>query len=386
MPGKRDERMMVSPMTERAIRRFPIPDPHEELVLALKAKEGDAEAIEALVGANQRKVLHLARYFVKFRSKASLMDFVNEGNVGLMHAIPKYDPERGARFTRYAERWAYSYMMSLLMEQVSIVKVCGSQTTRHLFYRLSRTEQKIRTERPGIGDDELEERLADELDVSVDVILKYRMSRQPVVSLNAPVDDSPDSDMLQDIIVDERQAEHRADMLLCVRERYEAVMEALPCLDDRERLVITERFLSDAPPTLRQLGEQIGICRERVRQLEMRAMRKIRAHVEGNGASELVVGALSSTHHQKRRSVKPSNAPQVMLTRLAADPPQWLLECLQELPEFEQQLFVSLYMTDPPCTVREIAKLFGMSQGRLLRIATRMRRTISKANPAAQRR
>lgn len=258
--------------------RHPLLTVDEELALARAYREtGDKRAAHTLVTANLRFVVKVASGYRGYGLRLS--DLIQEGNLGLMKAVQKFDPDMGIRLVSYASWWIRAYIQAYVLQSWSIVKLGTTQAQRRLFFALGRTRREL--SRAGAGaDDDLDDRVARRLRVTTDDIREAaRRMEQRDQSLDAPapggdfspVDRIPSGDDLQD------------ERLSCARESERVrrgVTDALACLDVRERTIIEQRFMTDDPASLQDLGTRLGFSRERARQLEMRARRKLRTALE----------------------------------------------------------------------------------------------------------
>ena len=258
--------------------RHPLLTADEELALARAFREtGDKRAAHTLVTANLRFVVKVASGYRGYGLR--LPDLIQEGNLGLMKAVQKFDPDMGIRLVSYASWWIRAYIQAHVLQSWSVVKLGTTQAQRRLFFALGRTRREL--SRAGAGaDDDLDDRVARRLRVSTDDVREAaRRMEQRDQSLDAPSpggDSSPvDRIASGDDLQDER--------LSCARESdrvRRGVTDALACLDDRERTIIEQRFMADDPASLQDLGTRLGFSRERARQLEMRARRKLRTALE----------------------------------------------------------------------------------------------------------
>lgn len=262
------------------IRRYRVLTREEEMALAKKYFENkDPEAAEALVKANLRFVVKVAAEYSKFGAK--MIDLIQEGNVGLMHAVREFNPYKGARLITYAVWWIRGYIQEFLMRQYSLVRIGTTQNQRKLFYQLQKEKDALDamgiepnaaliSERLGIPEDEVRD-------------MAMRMSGRDI-SLDRPLDDDSGSSLgdfqknESDQPLDEQLA--RAEQLSLLREKIE---DLRPHLSDREKIILDERILNDEPLTLQEIGEKYGITREAVRQMESRVMKKIKDRME-NGS------------------------------------------------------------------------------------------------------
>jgi RNA polymerase sigma-32 factor len=253
------------------IRRYPLLTPEEEHALAVRYRErGDIDSAYRLVTANLRLVVMIARrYENAFRN---LFDLVQEGNIGLMEAVKKFDPYRGIRFPSYAVWWIRAYIIRYLMNNFRMVKVGTTQAQRRLFFNLQKEKQKLEAE----GFEITPKLIARRLDVkpSEVVEMEQRMSGRDV-SVDAPVGASEESTMLDLLSSDETPEEAVAD------KHYQKVVgekmrEFGETLEGKDKTIYEKRLLAEEPMTLQEIGEQYGISRERVRQIEERLKRRLR--------------------------------------------------------------------------------------------------------------
>lgn len=266
--------------------KYPLLDRDEEQRLArLYRDEGDVAAAHQLVVSNLRFVVKIAHTYRGYGLK--LLDIVQEGNIGLMHAVKKFDPDRGYRLISYAVWWIRAQIQSFVMRSWSLVKVGSGRVRRKLFFKLRSERSAMEQEAAGKGDATASrEALADRLGVSVDDLseMEVRMGARDF-SLDAPLSDDAGTahvDMLEDVAPDQEA------MVVAAEERQilDAVIEkSSDQLNDKETYILEHRLLSDEPPTLAVIGEHLGVSRERIRQLEQRVIKKLRAAaVELDGA------------------------------------------------------------------------------------------------------
>ncbi len=258
------------------ISRYPLLTPEEEKALAVRYREqGDVRAAYTLVLANLRLVVKIAYEFR--RNFANLMDLIQEGNIGLMRAVEKFDPYRGVKLSSYAAWWIRAYMIRYILNNWSLVKIGTTQNQRRLFFNLKKAKQEL--EAAGFKP---EPRLiAARLNVREDEVVEMEKRLAGAdVSLDAPLDDDSDASRLDFVAdheddVSETLAER--DFLDRVRHR---IREFRETLGDRQRAILDRRLLADDPVTLRELGEEFGVSRERVRQLEADLLKKLRRFLE----------------------------------------------------------------------------------------------------------
>jgi len=262
----------VAPDTLRAyldeIRRFKLLSREEEEKLVAKYKKtGDPEAAQKLITSNLRLVVKIAMEFHSHWLN-NLLDLIQEGNVGLMQALKKFDPSRGVKFSYYASYWIKAYILKYIMDNWRMVKVGTTQAQRKLFYNLRKERDKILREGLEPGPQLLAERLGvTESDVEE---MNMRLSAGREMSLDAPI--GPDSDQTQvSLLPSETEG---AESILSdgqikklLRDKLDLFRETI---SERERIILKKRILAETPVTLQEIGEEFGISRERVRQLEER--------------------------------------------------------------------------------------------------------------------
>ncbi len=262
------------------IRRFPVLQPEEEYMLAERFREhGDPEAAHKLVTSHLRLVAKIAMGYRNYGLPMS--DLIAEGNIGLMRAVKKFEPERGFRLSTYAIWWIKASLHEYLLSSWSLVKI-GSQTAqKKLFFGLRRLKNHLGILDSGDMTSDQVAQIAREMNVKEDdvIAMNQRMGSRDS-SLNAPVLEGG-GDEIQDFLADESDNQE----VLLERSQEQAhgrkLLEiGMAVLNDRERHIIHERFLRDDPVTLESLGVHYGISRERVRQIETRAFQKLQAAVK----------------------------------------------------------------------------------------------------------
>ena len=267
-------------MTE--INKYPVLSQEEEYELATKyRKKGDLEAARKLITSNLRFVVKIANEYRNYG--LNLMDLIQEGNMGLMQAVKRFDPERGYRLISYAVWWIRAYIQNYIIRSWRLVKIRTTQAQRKLFYKLRSTKQKL-----GITDEiprpENYKRLAEELGVSDEAVkeMEQRMGSKEL-SLDTEIKERGEATHL-DFLVDEVLSQEEVLTKIEEGEGIKAELEvALKALDDRERYVIENRTLRDKPITLEELGKRLNISRERVRQIENEALKKMRKEMKKKG-------------------------------------------------------------------------------------------------------
>ena len=291
----------INDMWDEADRRLirksmsaPILDFEREMELARAWRDHrDARALDELVQAYMRLVIAQA---VRFRNYGlPLNDLRQEGVVGLMQAAERFDPERGLRFSTYAGWWVKSAMQEFVLRNWSIVRLGSSATQKSLFFRLRRLRARIRAGGEAMADDEVRETVARSLSVRIEDV--ERMERQidgRDCSLHAPLGEGG-SESFEDRLRDEGpDPETLAENAVDGRRRSLWLRESIAALNEREQTIIRERRLRENGRTLEELGRWFGISKERVRQIEQRALLKLRASLLsrlGKDAAPLAAGA-----------------------------------------------------------------------------------------------
>ncbi|MDW7711515.1 MAG: RNA polymerase factor sigma-32 [Deferrisomatales bacterium] len=254
------------------VSRYPLIPQEEEVRLARKYREeGDLRAAYTLVLANLRLVVKIAYEFR--RNFSNLMDLIQEGNIGLMRAVEKFDPYRGVKLSSYSAWWIRAYIIRYVLNNWSLVKVGTTQNQRRLFFNLKKVKRELEAE----GFRPEPKLIASRLNVREDEVIEMekRLSGSDV-SLDAPVEPDSDSSRM-DFVADTGGdvSEQLADREL--RQQVRAKLrEFREGLEERERAIFDQRLLAEEPVTLRELGEQFGVSRERVRQLEADLKRRLR--------------------------------------------------------------------------------------------------------------
>jgi RNA polymerase sigma-32 factor len=256
----------------------PIPR-EEEHALALRwVEHGDVEAARKLVLSNLRLVVKIAMEYR--RTWTNVLDLIQEGNLGLMQAVQRFDPYQGVKLSSYAAYWIRAYVLKYLLDNIRMVRLGTTRAQRKLFFRLNKEKREL--ERLGI---EVEPRLiAERLDVSEDdvVDMEQRLGQNDL-SFDAPVGEEDGSATFGDFI-SSRGPSTEDDVAAQELRRVflEKVEEFAATLDDRDRRIIDERILAEEPKTLQEMGDVFGITRERVRQLEARVVSRLREYLKKN--------------------------------------------------------------------------------------------------------
>ncbi len=252
----------------------------EEHALAVRwVESGDPEAGRKLVLSNLRLVVKIAMEYR--RNWTNVLDLIQEGNLGLVQAVQRFDPYQGTKLSSYAAYWIRAYILKYLIDNIRLVRMGSSRAERKLFFRLNKEKREL--ERRGF---EVEPKLlAERLDVSEDDVLsmEQRLS-EGELSLDTPVSRADEGGAVFGDLIDSgtRGAEeHVADAELR-RAFMEQVHNFVETLGERERTIVDRRILADDPATLQELGDEFGVSRERVRQLERRVVDDLREYMREN--------------------------------------------------------------------------------------------------------
>ncbi len=257
------------------VRRYPYLSKEEELRLFHEYRvQGNREAAVKLIMANLRVSIAIAAEYL--HTGADHMDLIQEGNVGLMHAIKKFDPSKNVRFYAYAAWWSRAYILRYLLNNFRLVKIGTTQDQRKLFYNLKREKAKL--EREGFAPDT--KLLADRLNVRErDVIEMGQRLGNWEVSLDQPIGEDQEGSLLdvlpsQQVPADEQLAQTQLQTLFRAK-----LAEFIKTLDERDEDILRNRILSETPLTLDDLGTKYSITKERTRQLEARIIKRLRDYV-----------------------------------------------------------------------------------------------------------
>ncbi|HEX6978702.1 MAG TPA: RNA polymerase sigma factor RpoH [Alphaproteobacteria bacterium] len=257
------------------IRKFPMLQPEEEYMLAKRWREhGDTEAAHRLVTSHLRLVAKIAMGYRGYG--LPLSELISEGNVGMMQAVKRFDPDRGFRLATYAMWWIRAAIQEYILHSWSLVKMGTTAAQKKLFFNLRKLKSQMQAIEEGELPPEKVRAIAQQLDVSEqEVIQMNRRLASPDHSLNAPLREEGEGEW-QDWLVDESESQ---EIKLAeseeLRRRQRLLGEAMRTLNERERHILTERRLRDDPMTLEDLSQKYGISRERVRQIEVRAFEKL---------------------------------------------------------------------------------------------------------------
>ncbi len=261
------------------INQFPLLSQEEEFELAVTyRKHNDIQAAQKLITSNLRFVVKVAFEYKSYGVK--LLDLIQEGNIGLMMAVKKFNPYKGYRFISYAVWWIRAYIQNFIIKTWSLVKIGTTQAQKKLFYKIGKVRKALETNREN---DKRYELLAKDLDVTQEDIIEMeqRMSSKDI-SLNAPFDNGQELtplDLLQEESLNQEET-------LALEEekkiREQEVFNAMKRLNEKEVYVIKNRIMADSPLTLQEIGDHLKLSRERVRQIESEALKKLKKEFSTN--------------------------------------------------------------------------------------------------------
>ncbi len=260
----------------REISRFPMLSPEEEYELAHRVKEGDSDAAFRLVSSHLRLVVKIAMGFQR-RWMQNFLDLIQEGNVGLMRATHKFDPDKGIKFSYYAAFWVRAYILKFIMDNWRLVKIGTTQSQRKLFYNLNKERQRLIAQ----GFEPDTPALAARLNVNEAQVEEMSQRLEGFdVSLDAPLNEEAGGATRLDMLPSSGQEteETLADEELAAVLRGH-VQTLTQHLSEKELDILNSRLLSDDPVTLREIGAKYNITRERVRQIETRLLQKLKLHL-----------------------------------------------------------------------------------------------------------
>ncbi|MGB7127137.1 MAG: RNA polymerase sigma factor RpoH [Methylovirgula sp.] len=268
----------------REIRRFPMLEPQEEYMLAKRWREHeDREAAHKLVTSHLRLVAKIAMGYRGYG--LPIGEVISEGNVGLMQAVKRFEPERGFRLATYAMWWIRASIQEYILRSWSLVKMGTTASQKKLFFNLRKAKSQISALDEGDLRPDQVDTIAHRLGVSKQDVIDMNRRMSGDASLNAPLREEGEGEW-QDWLVDQSTSQEN---LLADREeasnRLGALHQALSVLNDRERRIFQARRLTDDPITLEQLSDEFDISRERVRQIEVRAFEKVQAAVKAGMAN-----------------------------------------------------------------------------------------------------
>ncbi|MCX8119052.1 MAG: RNA polymerase sigma factor RpoH [Desulfobacterota bacterium] len=258
------------------INQFPLLTHEEEIELARRYRDhNDISAAHRLITSNLRFVVKVALEYKSYGVK--LLDLIQEGNIGLMMAVKKFDPDKGIRFISYAIWWIRAFIQNFIIKTWSLVKIGTTQAQKKLFYKIGKVRKALESD---LENEAKYEALAKDLDVNKEDIIEMeqRMAARDL-SLDSPFDEGKELthlDLLQEdslnqeeILAQEQEKE--------LRER--EVQRALKRLNEKELFIIKHRIMADDPLTLQEIGDRLKLSRERVRQIESEALKKLKREI-----------------------------------------------------------------------------------------------------------
>jgi RNA polymerase sigma-32 factor len=268
------------------IRTFPMLEPDQEYMLAKRWREhNDTEAAHQLVTSHLRLVAKIAMGYRGYGLPVS--ELISEGNVGMMQAVKRFEPDRGFRLATYAMWWIRAAIQEYILHSWSLVKMGTTAAQKKLFFNLRKLKGQLQAIEEGDLSPENVKKIATELSVSEeDVVNMNRRLAAPDHSLNAPLKIDGDGEW-QDWLVDESDSQ---EIVLAeaqeLSKRRKLLSHAMKSLNSRERHILTERRLKDEPTTLEDLSKEYGISRERVRQIEVRAFEKLQRAIKAQAMEQ----------------------------------------------------------------------------------------------------
>ena len=258
------------------IRRFPVLQRDQEYELARRWREqGDREAADQLVTSHLRLAAKIAMGYRGYGLPMS--EIISEGNVGLMQALNRFEPERGVRFSTYAMWWIKASIQDYVLRSWSLVKIGTTAAQRKLFFKLRSAKNKIAALESGDLHPDHVASIARDLDVADQDVIEMNRRIVGDRSINVPISEEGEAGEWQDRLVDDSPSPEALVLEQDEKERrLTALTSAIEVLNGRERQIFEARHLAEAPETLEELAERFGVSRERIRQIEVRAFEKVR--------------------------------------------------------------------------------------------------------------
>ena len=265
----------------RQIHTIPLLSPEQEIYLAKRIKDGDEAAKNKLIESNLRLVASIARRYIG-KSNLSFLDLIQEGNLGLIRAIDKYDLSKGYKFSTYATYWIRQGITRAIADQSHIIR-----TPVHVVEALSKISKVKTALFQELGREPSIEEIAEATNLSIEKINSYTTASKNLLSLDKPLTEDDDADMTE--IIPDANQRNPEEELLAVSTR-DAILTILDTLSEREKTVVSMRFgLEDGiGHTLEDIGKTLGVTRERARQIETKAMRKLRQPLRANALKEVI--------------------------------------------------------------------------------------------------
>jgi RNA polymerase sigma-32 factor len=280
------------------IRKFPMLEPQDEYMLAKRWREhGDRDAAHKLVTSHLRLVAKIAMGYRGYG--LPIAEVVSEGNVGLMQAVKRFEPEKGFRLATYAMWWIKAAIQEYILRSWSLVKMGTTANQKKLFFNLRKAKSKISALEEGDLRPDQVKLIAKRLGVTEQDVIDMNRRLGGDASLNTPIREEGDAGEWQDWLVDERASQE--SNLVATEEldnRKKALTDALSVLNERERRIFVARRLAEEPVTLEDLADEFAVSRERVRQIEVRAFEKVQKAVKNRVAAMETPPALPSAAMQ----------------------------------------------------------------------------------------
>jgi RNA polymerase sigma-32 factor len=275
------------------IKRFPMLEPQQEYMLAKRWRDhGDREAAHQLVTSHLRLVAKIAMGYRGYGLPMS--EVVSEGNVGLMQAVKRFEPERGFRLATYAMWWIKASIQEYILRSWSLVKMGTTANQKKLFFNLRRAKSRISALDEGDLRPDQVKHIATKLGVTEQDVVDMNRRLSGDASLNAPLREQGEGEWQDWLVDDEDNQEHKLVESEEASNRHDALVDALGVLNARERRIFEARRLADDPMTLEDLSAEFGVSRERVRQIEVRAFEKVQNAVKTAYAKFQVVDGVAA--------------------------------------------------------------------------------------------
>ncbi len=272
------------------IKKFPMLDAEEEYMLAKNWKNtGNVKSAEKLVTSHLRLVAKIAMGYKGYG--LPLNEMISEGNVGLMQAVKKFEPDKGFRLATYAMWWIKAAIQEYILRSWSLVKIGTTTAQKKLFFNLKKIKNQIAPNTEGDLRDEDVKNISERLDVSKDeVVSMNRRMAGKEYSLNTPIGE--DGDEWQDWVIDQSMdQELKISQKEEMDKRKDLLSDSIKILNDREKEILYSRRLTDSPSTLEELSKKFKISRERIRQIENKAFEKLQKHMLNSAKSKNLLPA-----------------------------------------------------------------------------------------------
>ncbi len=268
------------------IRKFPMLEPDEEFMLAKRYKEReDPDAAQKLITSHLRLVAKIAMGYRGYGLPIS--EVISEGNVGLMHAVKRFEPDKGFRLATYAMWWIRAAIQEYVLRSWSLVKIGTTAAQKRLFFNLRKVKGQIAALDDGTLHPEHVKQIADRLHVTEDEVISMNSRLSGDASLNAPMRADEGTSQWQDWLIDETPDQ---ETMLGNSEEYDERMgllnNAMHVLNEREQAIFRARRLQESPSTLEELAQEYNVSRERIRQIEVRAFEKVQDAVKQAAAEQ----------------------------------------------------------------------------------------------------